>query len=136
MSDASALPFPSCVSDLTLCSFAAGYIRDLSAAIAEMARITRRGGQVIISDLHPAAIAAGWTRSFRASDVVYEIEHASRSAEEILEDAFQCGLELEAQHSACFGEPERPIFEAAGKAEAFEELAKTPAVWIGVWTKP
>jgi len=132
--DAGALPFASGSSDLTLCSFAVGYMNNLPAAIAEIARITRPGGRVIITDLHPAAVAAGWTRSFRVGAAVYEMEHTRTAVPQTVEAARRCGLELAQQQDACFGEPERPIFEAARKS--LEDVAQTPAVWIGIWTKP
>ena len=134
LADAAALPFASGVSDLTLCSFAIAYIQNLAAAVSEMARVTRPGGRVVISDLHPAAIAAGWTRSFRSAGVLYELEHPPGAVEETLLAARRCGLELSLRREACFGEPERPIFEAAGKP--LEQVAGTPAVWLAVWTKP
>jgi SAM-dependent methyltransferase len=73
------LPVACDAADLTLCSLAAGYFSGLERAIAEMARITRSGGVVVIADLHPAAVAAGWTRSFRAAGRVYELEHCRYS---------------------------------------------------------
>jgi SAM-dependent methyltransferase len=134
LADAAALPFASGVADLTLCSFAVSYISDLRAATREMARVTKRGGQVIISDLHPEAVAAGWTRSFRAGGTIYEMEHRPTAVAETVDAMRRFGLILAHQHEAGFGEPERPFFEAAGKS--LDDVAGTPAVWIGIWMKP
>ncbi len=135
LAGAASLPLRSACSDVTLCSFVIGYIEDLAAAMAEMARITRPGGQVVISELHPAALAAGWTRSFRAVDgVVYKMDHRADAIETALWSARRCGLRLTYERAACFGEPERSIFEAAGKP--FDTVALTPAVWVGAWTRP
>jgi ubiquinone/menaquinone biosynthesis C-methylase UbiE len=134
LADAAALPFASGVSDLTLCSFAVSYISDLPAATCEMVRVTKCGGQVIVTDLHPDAVAAGWTRSFRAGGTIYEMEHRPTAVVETIEAMRRFGLLLAHQHEACFGEPERPIFEAARKS--LDEVAGIPAVWIGIWTKP
>lgn len=134
LADASALPFASGISDLTLCSFGVGYIQNIEAAVGEMARITRPGGQVVISDLHPAAIAAGWTRSFRTNGTVYEMEYRPTAVDEARHEAQRYGLKLMQHHDACFGEPERHIFDAAGKS--LEDFGGTPAVWLDIWTKP
>jgi ubiquinone/menaquinone biosynthesis C-methylase UbiE len=133
---AEALPAASRIADLAICCFAAGYLSNLEQAIAEMARITRSGGRVVITDLHPAAVAAGWTRSFRANGGLYEIEHFGHSLERIGAATLQAGLKFAFQAHGRFGEPERPIFEAAGKRERFAEVSATPAVWIGGWRKP
>jgi malonyl-CoA O-methyltransferase len=132
--DAAALPFASNISDLTLCSFAIGYFEEIARAICEIARVTRPGGMVVISDLHPSAIAAGWTRSFRAGGRVYQMQSRPTAIEEALAAAQGCGLGLTHHVDAHFGEPERHIFEAAGKS--LEEVAAIPAVWLGMWTKP
>jgi ubiquinone/menaquinone biosynthesis C-methylase UbiE len=135
LADATALPFASETADLTLCSFAAGYIADLSAALREMARVTRAGGWVIISDLHPQALAAGWTRSFRDGEGVCEIASHARSEAQLLAMAWAAGLHLERELSSSFAEPERPIFAASGKENLFEEVSLIPAVWTGIWKR-
>jgi SAM-dependent methyltransferase len=134
--DATALPLPPETADIALCSFALGYIRSFGRAVSELARIVRPGGTVIVSELHHLSIAAGWTRSFRAVDTVYEIDHFSRSSDQLCDAGRRAGLELELQLDVRFGEPEREIFRAAGRAQAFTELSRVPAVWIGIWRKP
>jgi SAM-dependent methyltransferase len=136
LADACALPFPSGTADLTLCSFAIGYMADLGAAAAEMARITTAGGRLAISDFHPLAAAAGWTRSFRAAGRVYHIDHFVRSSRQLCHEIRAAGLDLELQVDAHFGEPERAIFLAAGMADRFAVTSSVPAVWISVWKRP
>lgn len=134
--EAASLPFNSDVADAALCSFAAGYFPDLERAVTEMARITKRGGRVIISDLHPEGVAAGWRRSFHFGSGVYEMEHFSPSVDDLRTAAECAGLQLHIQIEAHFGERERRLFRAAGKEQMFPKLAATPAVWMGIWIKP
>jgi SAM-dependent methyltransferase len=135
LGSAEALPVASGTVDLTVCSFAAGYFRGLERAIAEMARMTNIGGRVIIADVHPAAIAEGWTRSFRAAGRVYKIEHFGYSVKDLTDSARRAGLRLGAEIHSHFGEPERSIFEKAGRHERFIEVAHVPAIWAGAWCK-
>lgn len=135
LANAANLPFRDRVADVTLCSFAAGYFNSLRRVMAEMARVTRHGGRVILSDLHHAGIAAGWTRSFRVDGSVYEMEHFSQSLDEFRNAGTEANLQLHIQIDAHFGDPERAIFRASGKAQAFAELSLVPAVWIGIWHK-
>ncbi len=133
--DAGNLPFRNCAADVVLCSFAAAYFSSLKNAMAEMARVTAHGGRIILSDLHPAAISAGWKRSFRVRESVYEMEHLNPSLDEFRAAGQEAGLHLHIRMEAAFGEPERLILRAAGKEHLFGELRSVPAVWIGIWNK-
>ena len=135
LAEASAIPFKSGISGTTLCSFAAAYFSDLNRCIQEMARVTARGGTVVISDLHPAGMAAGWTRSFRLGNSVFEMNHFAPSVEGMLAAAESARLHLHIQVDACFGEQERLLFRAAGKENLYRRILGTPAIWIAVWKK-
>jgi len=125
VADASRIPIADNASDVTLCSFALGYVESPRQAIAEMARVTRRGGRIIVTDLHPSAIAAGWTRSFRSDGQVYEIDH----------HAHPPALSLDWRLDANLAEPEREIFRQAGKDASFAEMTRIPALLAMCWTK-
>jgi SAM-dependent methyltransferase len=136
LADAEHLPLRQGIADLVLCSFAASYFGDLQQVLIEMARVSVPGACVIISDMHPAAITAGWTRSFRIDTSLYEIETTRYSKTEMHAAAGSAGLRLTANLDASFGEPERSLFERAGKQHLFTRLSTIPAVWIGIWRKP
>lgn len=133
--DASRLPVAGGAADLTLCSFALGYLASPLQAIAEMARVTRKGARVIVTDLHPSALAAGWTRSFRAGGQVYEMDHHPHPIADWEAAAEAAGLALDWRLEAGFAEPERAIFVQAGKDSSFEELSRIPAVLAMCWLK-
>ena len=124
--DARRLPFRHAAADTALCILALGYIQPASAVMAELRRITRPGGVIIAADLHPAAVAAGWKRSFRVGDTVYEIETYPY---ELDDDG------LEQSRDLYFGEPERLIYAQAGKTALFDQLCTTPAVWMRRWRR-
>jgi ubiquinone/menaquinone biosynthesis C-methylase UbiE len=129
--DALCLPFAGGAADLTLCTLALGYISPVREVMTELCRITRRGGAILAADVHPEAIAAGWKRSFRDGPNVYEIENHAYSFEDLGVD----GLVLEAARDLYFGEPERAIYDHAGKAELFERAREVPAAWIRRWIR-
>jgi hypothetical protein len=93
------------------------------------------GAYIAISDLHPLSISAGWTRSFRAEGVSYEIEHVSHSLAEIDEAAHCAGLRNLFRQTAYLGKPELAIFRDNGKAELFSEVSETPALYLHTWKK-
>jgi SAM-dependent methyltransferase len=134
--DVSDLPLPIATSDVTLCSFAASYFPNLNLAMSEMARVTKAGGRIVISDVHPAAVSAGWTRSFRVGESVFEIETQAYSNEQFAAAARRAGLQLVALVDAPLGEPERPMFRASGKDAFFAQAASISAIRISVWSRP
>jgi ubiquinone/menaquinone biosynthesis C-methylase UbiE len=54
-----ALPFAGGSFDAVVCALALTHVDDMSLAIAELARLVRTGGTVIISDIHPLAALTG-----------------------------------------------------------------------------
>lgn len=135
LAEACRIPIADGAVDLTLCSFAIGYMSSPQDAIAEMARVSRQGGRVVVTDLHPSALAAGWTRSFRRDGQVYEIDHYVHPIAAWETAAESTGLTLEWRIEAGFGEPERAIFQKAGKDSLFSELSRIPALLGLSWIK-
>lgn len=135
LADACRIPLADSAVELTLCSFALGYIASPYQAIAEMARVSRKGGRVVVTDLHPCALAAGWTRSFRSNGQVYAIDHHSHAIAAWEAAAESAGLSLDWVLEAPFGEPEREIFRGAGKYSSFPEVSRIPALLGMSWIK-
>ncbi len=135
LADACRIPIADSAADLTLCSFASGYIASPYQAIAEMARVSRKGGHVVVTDLHPCALSAGWTRSFRSDGTVYAIDHHHHAIAAWEAAAESAGLALDWVLEAPFGEPERQIFREAGKDDLFADLSRIPALLALAWTK-
>ena len=61
------LPVRSASSDLTVCSLALEHEADPEPAVAELARVTRFGGRVLISDVHPFAILLDHQAQFESA---------------------------------------------------------------------
>lgn len=129
--DALHLPFCDGAADLVLCALALGYISPVHELMLELRRIARRGATILAADVHPKAIAAGWKRSFRSGAEVYEVAHHPYSFEDLEVD----GLVLEDARDLHFGEPERAIYEIAGKSGLFEQVREVPAAWIRRWVR-
>ncbi len=117
-------PFRPGSADLVLTSFALSYA---AAAAQAVAALVRPGGRLVVSDLHPDAREAGWSRGFRAGGRRAELKW------ERVEDDRPVGFELEARVEAALGEPERVCFEGTGRA--LEDVAGVRAVEIRVWRR-
>jgi malonyl-CoA O-methyltransferase len=70
-----ALPVPSALADLTLCGLVIGHLKNLEQALAELRRVTRPGGTVLCSDVHPIGHAHGWLRDFKSEGQRYAVRH-------------------------------------------------------------
>lgn len=132
LADIRAIPMREGAAELAICSFTLGYLESIDAVFRELARVSRR---VVVSDLHPEAVRAGWTRSFRARDGVHELEHYEHTAIELDEAARRAGLAKEWRVEAPFGENERPVFQRAGKEALFERVRNVPAVLVTAWNR-
>jgi malonyl-CoA O-methyltransferase len=69
------LPVPDAWADLTISGLAVGHVEDLASALAEMSRVTRPGGVVVCSDVHPIGHALGWLRDFKHDGERYAVRH-------------------------------------------------------------
>jgi malonyl-CoA O-methyltransferase len=70
-----ALPLADAVADLTLCGLVLGHLETLGPALAELRRVTRPGGTLLISDVHPIGPALGWQRDFKVGGQRYAVRH-------------------------------------------------------------
>jgi len=66
--DMESLPFEDASVDTAICALALVHLKDIRRAIAEMARVLRPGGRLIISDVHPMPILLGWQAQFRTAE--------------------------------------------------------------------
>ena len=132
VADASALPIASGAADLALCALTLGHVRDQAAAMREFARILAPGGTLLLTDFHPAAAALGWRRTFSRNGQVYELENYTYTVDQLRSVA---DLELVECAEATIGEPERTLFDAAGRPELYEAACRTPAVLLTRWVR-
>ena len=93
--DLRALPIEDGEADLAVCALALGHCDDLHAPVAELARVVRPGGGVVLSDLHPGMSVAGGQALFESVDgsLAFVREHVHLHGEYL--DAFTAaGLDV------------------------------------------
>jgi SAM-dependent methyltransferase len=81
--------------DLVVCGLALSHLEDLRAGVAEIARVLRVGGQLVVSVLHPFQAHLGWHAPFVGADGARRFvrEHPHGHADYL--NAFRAaGLEL------------------------------------------
>ncbi len=70
-----ALPVPDARADLTICALVVGHLDSLQQSLAELHRVTRPGGTLLCSDVHPIGHALGWQRDFKSGGERYAVRH-------------------------------------------------------------
>ncbi|WP_156222226.1 class I SAM-dependent methyltransferase [Actinomadura litoris] len=68
LGDLHRLPVDGGAADVIVCALALTHVADLGPVMAEFARVLRPGGHLVISDVHPEAVARGSVPSVRDTD--------------------------------------------------------------------
>ena len=127
----SELPGEDASYSLVLASFVLSYLNDVALFARQCARVLRADGCLLISDMHPATAAErGWARSFHIDGAKIETEAHSRTLMEIISIFRENGFEVSVLIEPSFEEPEKLIFDDAGKLAEYEDLARVPAIYI------
>lgn len=66
--DLEALPVRSDAVDVAVCALALAHLPHLDRAVAELARVLRPGGRLVVSVLHPVLVALGWHAPYETPD--------------------------------------------------------------------
>lgn len=122
------LPFHAGVFDLVVCSFTLGHVHDLGLLVRELARVTKSGADLFITDLHPDAYRQGWRVGFRDEHTAAHITVLPRTATEIIEPFYGSGFRCLEQVPLWLGQQEQPIFARAGKSDSFVRACQVPAI--------
>ncbi|MBI1940227.1 MAG: methyltransferase domain-containing protein [Acidobacteria bacterium] len=128
--DCLALPLREGWANLAICSFAAGYIKDVRPLARDLARVCRRSARVFVTDFHPSGHLRGWRRAFRNSREMVEIMSFAHSLETLRRDFTESGFEFRRLLEPRLSSPERRIFVESGKESSFETVQKEPAIYI------
>jgi len=134
--DVRALPFAPAMFDLVWCRLMLGYLPDLRPGYAELARVCRKGGQVMVSDFHADASRAGHRQTFRdAEGVLHEIAHHAHDIAAHMGAAEAAGLSLILSHDGTVGSAIRPLYEKAGRLDMYDRDRDLPIVALFLFEK-
>jgi SAM-dependent methyltransferase len=123
------LPLPSAGFDLAVCSLAFDHVVDLDEPVAELARVLRPGGRLVVSDVHPVLSAIGVAAYFRGAEGASAfMRNHGHVHSEYLEAFAVAGLEVHRCLEPRFGEHE---VIAQGLGMAFVPEA-TRAAYFGL----
>jgi malonyl-CoA O-methyltransferase len=134
--DVRALPFAAQAFDIVWCRLVIGHVREMERAYAELSRVCRMGGAVIVSDLSAAAVTAGHRRTFTdANGTTHEVEHFAHTIERQAVAAHDVGLRLERRQDGVVDPSIMHYYVEAGRLPAFEAQLGMPIVLGLLWQK-
>ena len=134
--DVRALPVADGAFDVVWCRLVLGYVGDLDAAYAELARSCGPAGVLLVTDFHPAAAAAGHRRTFRdAAGEVHELENHVHDIAAHRTSAARAGFSLREQRDCPVGETVRGFYERAGRLDMYEPQVGLPLVLALVFAR-
>jgi malonyl-CoA O-methyltransferase len=135
--DVCALPVATSSADVVWCRLVIGHVRELDLAYAELARVCRSGGTVIVSDVAADAVAAGHRRTFRdGQGTVHEVVHFTHLSNAQLAAARRVGLVLVAHRVGAIDERVRHFYADAGRLDVYEAQQGQPLVVAFAFRKP
>ncbi|MFZ1890548.1 MAG: class I SAM-dependent methyltransferase [Candidatus Binataceae bacterium] len=124
LGDLTAIPFATGSFDLALCALALDHADDLLTPIAELARVVRPGGRVIISMIHPIGRQLGGGAFYRDADGARGIVRGpEQSVSDYIMAAVNAGLEIRQCVEPVWGEREIAMLE--GKRGRRTELTSS-----------
>ncbi len=103
-----ALPLPDAWADLSVCGLVVGHVEDLARALAELCRVTRPGGRLLCSDVHPTGHALGWKRDFKSAGQRYAVRHTPHLYSHWHAACTALGLRIERVHEPMLDPAEIP----------------------------
>ncbi len=131
-----ALPLTDAIFDIVWCRLTLGYVPALAAAYTELARVTRPGGRVLVTDFHSAALRAGHRRTFKDEQGnTRAIRSFVYQADQHTACAGSAGLTPVARLDLAVGPEVRRFYAAANRLEQYERDRDLPLLMGLCFTK-
>jgi len=105
-----ALPIPDASVDVAVCALALMHLPDIRPAVAELARVLRPGGLLVLSDLHPLMLTLGGSALYQGADgTMGRVAGWVHRHEDYFAAFAAAGLEVRACVEPVWGEEELPM---------------------------
>ena len=115
--------------DLVLSTLTIAHIPDITAALKEWHRILKPGGDLIITDYHPIALARGGQRTFRAGDTVIAIRNHVYPIKKIRAITARLGLREISVVEKKVDETMRPYYERQQALATYQRFQGVPIIY-------
>jgi ubiquinone/menaquinone biosynthesis C-methylase UbiE len=115
--------------DIVISTLAIAHIKDVEDALDEWCRILKPGGNIIITDNHPTALAKGADRTFKHNDKKIAIINYVHSIEKIESITDKLNLKIEKVIEKNIDDSVRSYYEKQQAIAVFEKWKNTPIIY-------
>lgn len=115
--------------DILLSTLTIAHIPDIVAALKEWTRVLKPGGEMIITDYHPAALAKGGQRTFRADGAVIAIRNHIYPIKKIRAITGKLGLREISVVEKKVDETMRPYYEKQQALATYQRFQGVPIIY-------
>lgn len=126
------LPGESSSVDLVIAALVLCHVANLAQVAHEAYRVVRPGGYLLVTDFHPAAIAAGWRTQFTQADGTYLLPTAQHTRDSYLTALRTAGFHLHTIQDAVVRDAPTDAFPA----EVLTTHGDTPFCLVILAVKP
>jgi len=122
--------------DFILSTLTVAHLPDLTAALTEWTRVLKPGGDMLITDYHPAALAIGGQRTFREGDRLIAVRNQIYPIPQLLDVANRLGLTEVSLIERKVDETMRPWYEQQNALPVYRRFLGVPILYGLHLTKP
>ena len=115
--------------DIVISTLAIAHIKDVKDALTEWCRILKSGGNILITDNHPTALANGADRTFKHNDKKIAIVNYVHSIEKIKNIAATLHLKVEKIIEKNIDDSVKSYYEKQQAIAVFEKWKHTPIIY-------
>lgn len=121
------LPDASC--DTVISTLAIAHIPDAKTALEEWYRILKPGGDILLTDYHPDALAGGGNRTFMHKGKLVAVKNHIHSIDSILQLAKQLNLSVIRMEERKIDERVKPFYEKQNALTVYEKFKGLPIIY-------
>ncbi|MBL7730223.1 MAG: methyltransferase domain-containing protein [Chitinophagaceae bacterium] len=115
--------------DIVLSTLALAHMPQPAVALKEWDRILLPGGNIILTDYHPATLAKGGKRTFRFQGKTIAVKSYVHSVEEIRRQAGQLGWKVVRFTERLIDDNVKKYYEDQNATDVFEKFKGTPVIY-------
>ncbi len=115
--------------DFVISTLTIAHIENIADTLAEWKRILRRGGELIITDYHPTALAKGGKRTFNHNGKTVAVKNYVHSIDQIKLIANQLSLDVYRLTEMSIDESAKPFYEKQNALHVYEVWKGTPIIY-------
>ena len=115
--------------NLLISTLTMAHIPDIRAALHEWSRVVKPGGDMIITDYHPATLEKGGQRTFYYQGKTVAVKNYIHPLGTLLHTAGSCGLEVVDIIEKRIDQSMRSWYEKQGALAVYEKFKGTPVIY-------